>query len=330
MKINNFWDKELSVIDAQRMIADKISDRLMTSFRASQKIENCEIDNIEIETINRCNNDCSFCPVNVHSDKRKRTVMSRELFYKIIDDLADINYNGVVSLYSNNEPLLDERIYEFVEYVKQKLPYAKQDLYTNGILLNHERLDRLSKCVDKLVIDIYSEQNEVPKNMLWLNEYDDKDNVVAILRNKNQILTSRGGNSPNKLCLQTYESFCVYPFRQLVIRSDGKVSKCCHDAYGEVTLGNLNTQSISEIWNGNAFKNLRKAMIDKGRCEIKSCQNCDVLIYDCHLNENDRYELRRELLNLIEQKINNVLNKIRPYLENDGGNGFCTECASRH
>jgi len=304
MKIIDFWDKELSINDNQRMIADKISERLMTSFRSLQKTQNCEIDNIEIETVNRCNNDCSFCPVNIHSDKRKRAVMSTELFYKIINDLADMNYRGIISLYSNNEPLLDERIYEFVEYVRWKLPEVKQELYTNGILLNSKKLDRLSKSVDKLIIDIYCDKDELPKNMLWLNEYPDKDNITAIIRNKNQTLTSRAGNSPNKACAGKYESFCIYPFRQLVIRPDGKVSRCCHDAYGETTLGDLNNQSVLEIWNGELYKNFRKTMIDKGRNAIKGCQKCDTLIYDCHLTNNDKYELKSELIRIIEQRRN--------------------------
>lgn len=72
MDILNFWNTELTITDSQRVLADKISDRLMASLKVNQKIQKCEIDNIEIETVNRCNNDCSFCPVNVHSDKRKK------------------------------------------------------------------------------------------------------------------------------------------------------------------------------------------------------------------------------------------------------------------
>ena len=61
---------------------------------------------IELETLNYCNNDCSFCPANRNDDKRLHMKMDKELFFKIIDDLSDISYTGILSLFSNNEPRL--------------------------------------------------------------------------------------------------------------------------------------------------------------------------------------------------------------------------------
>lgn len=78
----------------------------------------CQLSSIEIETINRCNNDCSFCPVNRNDDIRTPKIMKEELFYKIIDDLCNIKYTGVISLFSNNEPLLDTRLLKFLKYAK--------------------------------------------------------------------------------------------------------------------------------------------------------------------------------------------------------------------
>lgn len=304
MDILNFWDAELTITDSQRVLADKVSERLMASLKAKQQIQNCEIDNIEIETVNRCNNDCAFCPVNVHSDKREKMKMSKELFQKIINDLKEINYKGIISLYSNNEPLLDNRICKFVKYVSENLPEARQELYTNGLLLTPEKLKHLSAVLDKLVIDIYSDENKLPENMLWLKEYPNLDNVKAIIRNKNQVLTSRAGNSPNKANIQKYNSFCIYPFRQMVIRPDGKVSRCCHDAYGEDTFGDLNYESIYEIWNGEKYREFRTCLINGGRSTVKGCQKCDVLIYDCHLTNKDKYELKSVLIKIIEQRRN--------------------------
>ena len=62
-------------------------------------------NSIEIETINRCNNDCSFCPVNREKDIRSFAKMSDEIFYKIIDELHDMDYAKGINLFSNNEPL---------------------------------------------------------------------------------------------------------------------------------------------------------------------------------------------------------------------------------
>ena len=54
---------------------------------------------IEIETINRCNNICSFCPVNKDNDIRKYQRMSNRVYEKLIDELSSINYSGIIYCY---------------------------------------------------------------------------------------------------------------------------------------------------------------------------------------------------------------------------------------
>ena len=48
-------------------------------------------DHVEIETINRCNGVCAFCPVNINNDSRVFSIMQEELFEKIIDELAEMD-----------------------------------------------------------------------------------------------------------------------------------------------------------------------------------------------------------------------------------------------
>ena len=63
---------------------------------------------VEIETINRCNSTCSFCPVNRLRRPASTVSMSDDLFTRILDDLGSLGYSGKLALHSNNEPLLDE------------------------------------------------------------------------------------------------------------------------------------------------------------------------------------------------------------------------------
>ena len=44
---------------------------------------------VNLETINRCNSDCAFCTANKYAEKRPFKRMEDELFYHIIDELAD-------------------------------------------------------------------------------------------------------------------------------------------------------------------------------------------------------------------------------------------------
>jgi len=44
---------------------------------------------VSIETVNRCNSTCSFCPANRTSESRPYQKMTEELFKKIIADLIE-------------------------------------------------------------------------------------------------------------------------------------------------------------------------------------------------------------------------------------------------
>ncbi|KLI33907.1 hypothetical protein SZ51_13220, partial [Brachyspira hyodysenteriae] len=100
-----------------------------------ESYKNRKIRFILIETINRCNNNCNFCPVSVGNEKRDFKKMSYEMFNKIIDDLVKINYDGSIALFFTNEPFLDDRIIDFMKIVKDRLPNAFHYIMTNGILL---------------------------------------------------------------------------------------------------------------------------------------------------------------------------------------------------
>lgn len=50
---------------------------------------------------------------------------------------------------------------------------------------------------------------------------------------------------------------CYFPWSSLSVMSDGRVVPCCYDYDGLVELGNLNDQTLDEIWNGGAMQALR-------------------------------------------------------------------------
>ena len=116
---------------------------------------------VRIETINSCNNTCSFCPMNIHSDetrKRKVTLMKEALYKKIVDELISVNFKGVLKLYCGNEPLLDKRLPYFVRYAKEKLSGLKRiQIDTNGILLTEELgIELIEGGVNVLFINDYT------------------------------------------------------------------------------------------------------------------------------------------------------------------------------
>lgn len=235
---------------------------------------------VEIETVNRCNGVCEFCPVNAKDDPREKHVMSEELFYNIIGQLEKLNYSGRISLFSNNEPFLDKRIIEFSKYMREHLPNAKIHMFTNGTLLTMDKFIAIIDYLDELIIDNYTQDLHLIDNAenirLYCEEHTELiEKVSIVLRKPKEILTSRGGMAPNRKEQESYPDVrCAFPFQQLIIRPTGQVSLCCNDALGKFTMGDLSRESILDVWYGEKYKKIRAAIAD-GRKNIDICKNCD-------------------------------------------------------
>ncbi len=240
-------------------------------------------DAIEFETINRCNFTCEFCPANRNSDKRPFKLMEEGLFKKIIEELSEMNYEKYLTFYSNNEPFMDSRMVEFIKYARAKLPKAFLHLYTNGSLLTVDKLKEVLPLLDLLVIDNYNDDFIMtPENQ---KSYDyclengvNLNKVIFDMRKEHEVLTSRGGQAPNKGQVKTIRAKCYLPYRQLAIRPDGKVSLCNNDVYGKYTLGDINEQTLVEVWNSKQFQDIRNTMYKTGRKNLQLCNHCDTCV----------------------------------------------------
>ncbi len=238
---------------------------------------------IEIETVNRCNGVCEFCPVNANAVQREYKKMDRALYMSIIRQLTELNYEGKVALFSNNEPFLDERIIEFAEYARVHLPKAYIYLFTNGTLLTDERYLSIMPYLNRMHIDSYvSNEKSEPEKVLHIKDlakrYGYEDRMTYSLIPLDAIRSSRGGEAPNKKIKEPINALCRLPFIQMVIRPDGKVSLCCNDALGKITLGDITEKSIIDIWNGTEFHKVRTEMM-VGRKTISLCKGCDYVDY---------------------------------------------------
>lgn len=235
---------------------------------------------ISIETINRCNSTCAFCPANINDESRPFAKMSENLFVKIIDELAQLSYDGYLNLYVNNEPFMDNRIEEWYIYAKEKLPKAKMLLYTNGTLLTEERFRKIIPSIDKMIINNYTEDFKLHKSVDKIYrivkntpEYKDKDITIQI-RYIKEILTNRAGAAPNKKAGKQTGDSCVMPYTDFTIYPDGTVGLCCSDALEKTNLGNVEQQSIYEIWSSSEYAELREK-IGKSRDLYPFCKGCD-------------------------------------------------------
>jgi radical SAM protein with 4Fe4S-binding SPASM domain len=67
---------------------------------------------------------------------------------------------------------------------------------------------------------------------------------------------------------------CPFIFMYLHFNCDGTVSPCTLDWPRKVVIGNIEQQSVKEIWNGQQLRALQVAMLEGKRCDINFCKNC--------------------------------------------------------
>ena len=276
--IENLTEEEFNQKSSER---NNDFDAIAAYINEIEKMDSIPLfGHVEIETINRCNGGCSFCPVSVQNDTRPFQVMTKELFEKIIGELQELDYSGRISPFSNNEPFLDDRIINFTKYMREHLPKARIHLFTNGTLMSVEKYREIMQYLDELIIDNYNQQLKLIEPVEKIKEYCMQhieliSKTDIVLRKQNEVLTTRGGDAPNRHNQISYPKVkCALPYRQLIIRPSGEVSLCCNDALGKYTLGNINDEKIIDIWYGKRFQEIREK-IRNGRENIAICKYCD-------------------------------------------------------
>lgn len=290
----SYYSTDVLVVNPYELKGEAATEKIwndnMQNSRISEYIDLC-VDRImnenklfrhvEIETYNRCNGVCEFCPVSAKWESRPECKMDEGLFKKIINELEMINYDGRLALFSNNEPFLDDRILKFHRYARMHVPRARMHLYTNGTKLSLKQFVEVMKYLDELIIDNYNENLLLIPNCRVIKDYCEMhpeyiSRVTIVLRKPQEILTSRGGDAPNRKDKASYpDAKCILPFRQMIIRPDGKVSLCCNDPLGKNTLGDVTKDTLVNIWHNDRFGMVRRCLA-QGRGNWKHCEYCDV------------------------------------------------------
>jgi len=262
---------------------------------------------VQIEATNICNAKCVFCPRDdMH---RRQGIMSLELFKKIVDECAELGITHV-RMHNYGEAFVDRKLVEKVRYAKQK-GIQEVGMISNGSLItepiargmidagldainisvdasgkevfeatriglkydkviaNIERLLRLrgesGKRRPKLILSFVRQNNSVDEQAFiehW-KSIADKIHVTDLHNWAGTLNTESDVNFP-----------CYRPWLTFTVLWDGRVSLCCADFDGKTILGDLNTHTITEIWNAEPYRNARRQHLESGGPDV--CRACDL------------------------------------------------------
>ncbi len=91
----------------------------------------------------------------------------------------------------------------------------------------------------------------------YLVENDIQNLILDTRKEESPPIPNDGESSGQR---RTDKIYCTEPFRTVFVRANGDVRTCCNSP---LILGNLNEQSFDEIWNGEAYQNLRRLVYEE-------------------------------------------------------------------
>ena len=293
-------------------------------------------NDMRFEVTTRCNYRCLICPREriTRPMLTMSLVLFKKIFSRIINEAGQYN---MLTFAGMGEPLLDRTLEEKILYarkLKNDLPVL---ILTNGSLLCPDRFRRLEdlgvasirisfygvdavsyssshgindntmygkvrdnilkildiKTKTKILLTFNSVGNDTEQVKKWIDFWQGKADLVEAWTPHNWVDARKYRFiQPRKL------STCGRPFNgPLQVQADGTVNMCCFDFDGKLTLGDLKTQSLMEIFSSSVFRkiykchksgNFQKSGLICEECDQRNKDKKDVMVYSSKFKAADR------------------------------------------
>lgn len=202
------------------------------------------------------------CPASLVKEKE---IMPSKYVYKILDELAQNKFEGIICFHVYNEPTMDPRLFMFIKYVKEKMPKARIMIYSNGYYFNAVMKKEYKEIgTDIFILTGYGnrefqrlielDDGELPYKVLWGN-LDERLNYYDEINEES-----------NGICRATLNQVAIY--------SNGDVGTCCLDHRHPYQLGNVFDSTLKEVMNSERICEFQKRLLEGDRTMFQICQGC--------------------------------------------------------
>lgn len=267
---------------------------------------------ILIEPVSSCNLKCTVCFQSDKSFIKKEYMgkMDFELYKKIIDEAVE-NNTKAITFGSRGEPTIHPQIIDFIDYAKNK--FLEFKLITNATKLNDKLINKIFEAnidlvsfsidsEDKLIYEkirkfanfdqvlsnvkkyceikkaykncktitrvsglkVYKEQSESKFYEFW-SKYADEVVFKEV---------SQRWDTYNNAIHEDLSKPCNFIWERMYVWYDGKVNPCDADYKSYLSYGNVNNNTIKQIWSSKAFNDLKMKHLNKERNKLVPCDRC--------------------------------------------------------
>jgi hypothetical protein len=246
---------------------------------------------VSLETQAVCNAACTFCPYT--SLERIGVKMPDALIYRLIDEMAEWENAIFFSPFKVSDPLLDVRLYDILSTFNEKVPKSAVRLFTNGSALTGKHIDRIAKVKNLFHLWIsLNTHRPVEYEALMGLDFERTARNLDTLHGRDfphPVVVSRVGEDEDfvKYVRWRWPKFQIANIKrdawidfteasttevpdtpcgrwwELNITSTGKAALCCMDGEGRFGFGDVNTQTLLEIYNHPTLKAWRDQMMSR-------------------------------------------------------------------
>jgi len=268
---------------------------------------------IDLELSNACDLNCPMCYTTTDEFKKNvaKTLMRFELFKKVIDECVKYDSHYSIRLSWRGEPFLNPKLFEMLKYAKEK-GIKEVSTLTHGGFLNPEKFEELVDLgLDWLTIsfdgvDETYEQIRAPlkyeeavEKIKKYHEIKKRKKSVkpiikvqgvwpAVAKNSEKYfsvftpITDQVAAPPlldylrRDTEIEYIDNFvCPVLFQRLTVESSGIVKLCYNDEMGSVDVGDLNKETVYDVWHGKKLQKAREIhMKHKGVEKLAPCKFC--------------------------------------------------------
>jgi len=266
---------------------------------------------VDVESTNFCNLKCLFC--GQRNMTRPRGYMSEETFKKIVDECAE--HNTPIRIIGWGESFLHPKIIDFLRYAKSKVPFVHittnghlikekqmQDLIEMELdsmifsfqgatkeryeyMRNNKNYDGLKANIIKMV-ELRGDKNPFIQISCTMTDETQKE-IDAFKKYWGSIVDFVGIGKTNlsKIPLpedirehETIEKVycpCTEVWHKMTVNWDGKVSACCSDWDNFMVIGDMNKNTLKDIWdNSEDLKRFRGLLGNMKHKSLTLCSTC--------------------------------------------------------
>jgi len=191
------------------------------------------------------------------NEGRSRELVDSGLYELVLslDGITSKTSTTIRGQSARNVDLAEKNILSFIKYrgtINSKIPFLIMQ-----IVRQKENLHEIEPWINKWSKVRGIDRVKVKTYVTW----DGQDQYINSLK-------------PNEPPPNLSKIVCDKPWTSVTILWDGRVVPCCFDYDGIYVIGDINKQSLQEIWDGKEIRNLRQCHSESKRQDIRLCAKC--------------------------------------------------------